>query len=554
MPSARICPLAEVAHRLPAGSPLVNQADGLALHITDDVYLTHLDLNHPLTDLGAWVDGALPDGAALGDAQLHGGHHAPARGLDIGLVLIEASLYLNGSLTANNEPQPDDGNSGPALPAHIVVTGSLHARNAVLAGTRLDIDGALHIADLLWCQGDQGMLAVRGAVHARVAVFTGGHGLHFAATQDISFLIDEVRGGPHLAEFSCEAVGAVFPTALLNGLSDGEHGVADLLDRKAVLAAVRSAGGAARSSEAIRAALPMADEGLADSDISIHNIRAALRSPVIPHKQFTAMGWFGQTDFLLCRQHEDANGDACDDHIHITVWKTWDFHLSVQKAPVRTGLRARLAAGVRLRRVPKAPRLTLAFRAYSAGQPGPWQPLDASHHPDAWQACTHAWRGVLDYVRRGVGQHRARYPLLRQLQAEITAAAMEDFTSLPVFAERCSNWWDDAHNGWWEGNVWLGARQPCMHDGEPWGRALKFSWKNGEDAPGDPADHSHSAYQMDVDEAREGPPVVAFTYAQRQGEQREPFPPCAADHIARLLRFYRGLQARLHAAPEAAPD
>ncbi|MFN7856407.1 MAG: hypothetical protein ACK5OA_07475 [Acidovorax sp.] len=551
MPSARICPLAEVAHRLPAGSALVAHANVLVLHITGDAQLTHLDLDLPLAGLGARVDGGLPDGGAAEDVHLHGDLHAQVSGPNIALVLIDGSLTLNGALTADAAPALDDGNGGPGLPAHLIVTGDVQARNAVLARTNLHIHGSMHVADLLWCHGDQGALEVQGALHARVAVFSGGHALHLTPTQDIGFLIDEVRGGPHLAEFSCEAVGAVFPPGLLHDLSDGEHGAADLLNRKAVLAAVRGAGSAARSSQDIHAALPIAHDLFADTDISLHNIRAALRSPVIPHKQLTATGWFGQTDFLLCRQHVDAEDTTHDDHIHITVWKTWDFHLSVTEAPVRTGLRARLAAAVGLRRVHRVPRLTLAFRAYSAGQPGPWQTLDASGHTDAWQACDHAWRGVLDYVRRGVGQHRARYPLLRQLQAEITAAGIEDFTSLPVFAERCSDWWDDTRNGWWEAALWLGARQPCMHDGEPWGRVLKFSWKNGEDAPGDVADNSHSAYQMDVDEARQGPPLVAFTYAQRQDGQREPIPPCAADHIARLLRFYRGLQARLRAAPAA---
>jgi len=551
MPSARICPLAEVAHRLPAGSPLLAEPDAWALHITGDAHLPQLDLDDPLADLAAWVQAGLMDAGPGMHGVVHDGIPASAGSPRIALVLIDGSLHLDGALTAHTEPAGDGEANRPALPAHLVVTGDLHARNAVLARTHLHLHGALHIADLLWCHGDQGTLAVQGALVARVAVFTGGHALQIAPAEQVAFLIDEVRGGPHLAEFSCEAVGALFPPALLRRLSDGEHGVADLLDRRAVLAAVRSGGSAARSSDDIAAALPIADDVFTGTDISIGNLRAALRSPVIPHKQFTATGWFGQTDFLLCRKHVDADGDARDDHIHITVWKTWDFYLSVDDAPVRTGLRARLSAAVRLHRVPTAPRLTMAFRSYAAGLPGPWQPLDAASHPAAWQACERAWRGVLDYVRWGVGQHRAHYPLQRRLQAEMTAAGIEDFTSLPVFAERSSDWWDDAHNGWWEGDVWLGARQPCMHNGVPWARALKFSWKNGDDAPGDAPDTTHSTYQMDVDEAREGPPLVAFTYAQRQGEPREPVPPCAADHIARLLRFHHGLQAHLRPAPPA---
>jgi hypothetical protein len=545
MPSARICPLAEVAHRLPAGSRPTARPDAMALHITGDARLPHLDLDHPMADLRAWVDAGLLDGGTAMEAHPHERDHTPSAGIHIAVVLVDGDLRIDGALTAQTERNGDGAHGSPARPAQLVVSASLHARNAVLAGTHLHIVGGLHVTDLLWCHGSEGTLSVQAGLQARVAVFTGGHAVQIAPAETVGYLIDEVRGGPHLAAFSCEAVGAVFPPALLNGLNDGENGVAALLNRRAVLAAVHGGGSAARSSKDIDATLPMAHDLLEGTDISIGNIRAVLRSPVIAHKQFTATGWFGQTDFLLCRQHVDASGDRRDDHIHITVWKAWDFYLSVDEAPVRTGLRARLGAAVRLRRVPRAPRLTLAFRPYAEGQPGPWQPLDASRHPEAWQACAHAWRGVLDYVRRGVGQHRARYPLWRQLQAGMTAASIEEFTSLPVFAERCGNWWDDAHNGWWEGDLWLGARQPCMHNGVPWGRALKFSWKNGEPAPGDDADNTHSACQMDVDEAREGPAVVAFTYAQRQSEEREPIAPCAADHIARLLRFHRGLQARL---------
>ena len=49
----------------------------------------------------------------------------------------------------------------------------------------------------------------------------------------------------------------------------------------------------------------------------------------------------------------------------------------------------------------------------------------------------------------------------------MTAKHIEAFTSLPVFTEQYNDWWDSDRNGYWEGEVWVGARQPCMHDGEP---------------------------------------------------------------------------------------
>ena len=77
------------------------------------------------------------------------------------------------------------------------------------------------------------------------------------------------------------------------------------------------------------------------------------------------------------------------------------------------------------------------------------------------------------------------------------------------------------------------------------GRALKLSWRNGTEAPGDPEDDAHGIYQIDIDEARAGPAVAAFSYAQRQSAPREPLPRSATDHIARLLDFYGRVEARL---------
>lgn len=285
-----------------------------------------------------------------------------------------------------------------------------------------------------------------------------------------------------------------------------------------------------------------------DEAISIGNILAAVRTPVIGPKERTATGWFDQTDFSLCQRHVDGEGDQRDDNVFITVWKTWDFYLSVEHLPERKGLRARLAAAALGRKLPTTAQLTVLHRAYRQGTPGEWQPLTPDTQPQAWQACTQAWRGVLDYLRKAVGQHRARYPLYERLQAELTAERIEAFTTLPVFTERYNDWWDSERNGWWEGDVWVGARQPCMHAGEPWGRALKLSWKNGEDAPGDPIDNTHSAYQIHLHAALHGPAEVAFTYAQRQGDDRMPLPRHAADHIARLLRMYTQVEAQIQGA------
>lgn len=532
MPTARLCPLADVAARLPADSwiaqRLAEDPDALAtetvLCITDDVQVPELHLDAPLAS-GSPLRALLQDG--------NNTNQAPT-GQPF-LILIEGHLQIDGALTCDDT----DGAT------HLVVLGDARMHNAVVGGQLLYVQGALQVADLLWGDYNHGGLTVRGGLTARVALFTDEYPVDITGPEQVEFLMDEVRGVPHRAEFSSEIVGIVFPPEFHDGIDDGESGVSYMLDRARVVAAVRAGENATRSSAEIHALMPLEADLFADEAVSVRNILAAVHTSVIGPKEHTATGWFQQTDFSLCQRHADADGDQRDDNVFITVWKTWDFYLSVAQVPERQGLLARLAAAVRGHKVPTTAQLTLVYRAYSEGEPGEWLPLAPDTAPEAWQACTLAWRGVLDYLRKAVGQHRARYPLYQRLVAELTAERIEEFTSLPVFTERYNDWWDSDKNGWWEGDVWVGARQPCMHEGEPWGRALKLSWENGDEAPGDEDDNAHSAYQINVEAALDGPAVVEFTYAQRQSDARTTLPRSAADHITRLLRFYGAVQLRV---------
>ena len=536
MPTARLCPLADVAARLPADSwiaqRLAEATDALAtdtvLCITGDVQVPELHLDAPLASGGPLR------------ALLQGGIDAPAPTGPPFLVLIEGHLQIDGALTCDDT----DGAT------HLIVLGDARLHNAVVGGQLLYVQGALQVADLLWGHGPHGGLTVRGGLTARVALFTGEYPMDIAGPEQVEFLMDEVRGVPHLAEFASEIAGIVFTPEFHDGIDDGEHGISSMLSRPRVVAAVRAGDNATRSSAEIHALMPQEAGLFADEAISVRNILAAVHTPLIGPKEHTATGWFQQTDFLLCQRHVDADGDPRDDSVFITVWKTWDFYLAVSQEPERQGLLARLAAAVQGRKVPTTAQLTLVHRAYQGGQPGEWLPLAPDTAPEAWQACTLAWRGVLDYLRKAVGQHRARYPLYQRLRAELTAERIEDFTSLPVFTERYNDWWDSDKHGWWDGDVWVGARQPCMHEGEPWGRALKLSWENGDEAPGDDDDNAHSAYQINIEPALAGPAAVEFTCAQRQSDARTPLPRSAADHIARLLRFYVAVEGRVRALHE----
>ena len=537
MPTARLCPLADVAARLPADSwiaqRLAEDPDALAtetvLCITGDVQVPELHLDAPLAS-----------GSPL-RALLQGGNNtnqAPT-GQPF-LILIEGHLQIDGALTCDDT----DGAT------HLVVLGDARMHNAVVGGQLFYVQGALQVAGLLWGHYNHGGLTVRGGLTARVALFSDEYHVDITGPEQVEFLMDEVRSVPHLAEFASEIAGIVFAPEFHDPSGDGESGISGMLSRPRVVAAVRAGENATRSSAEIHATLPLEAGLFANEAISVHNILAAVRTPVIGPKEHTATGWFQQTDFSLCQRHVDADGDQRDDNVFITVWKTWDFYLSVAQVPERQGLLARLAAAALGRKVPTTAQLTLVHRAYSDGEPGEWLPLAPDTAPEAWRACTKAWRGVLDYLRKAVGQHRARYPLYQRLLAELTAERIGDFTSLPVFTERYNDWWDSDRNGWWEDDVWVGARQPCMHEGEPWGRALKLSWENGDEAPGDEDDNAHSAYQINVEAALEGPAVVEFTYAQRQSDARSTLPRSAADHITRLLRFYGAVQSRVRAQHE----
>lgn len=537
MPIARLCPLADVAALIPADCWLAERlaedpgalADETVLWITGDVHVPELHLDAPLAS-----------GSPLRDIVERSAPGTPPPKRAPFLVLVEGQLQIGGALTC------DDTDGAP----HLIVLGDALMHNAVVGGQLLYVQGALQVADLLWGDYNHGELMVRGGLTARVGLFTDEYGVNIAGPEQIEFLMDEVRSVPHLAEFSNEIAGILFLPEFHDGIDDGEGSISNMLSRNRVVAAVRAGENATRSSDEIHATLPL-DVGLfSDEAISIHNILAAVHTPVIGPKEHKAIGWFQQTDFSLCQRHVDADGDQRDDNVFITVWKTWDFYLSVSQEPEAQGVLSRMANALRGRKPPTNAQLTLLHRAYDQGEPGEWLALAPDTAPEAWQACTHAWRGVLDYLRKAVGQHRARYPLYQRLVAELTAERIEDFTTLPVFTERYNDWWDSDKNGWWEGDVWVGARQPCMHDGEPWGRAYKLSWENGDEAPGDDDDNAYSAYQMQLAAALEGPTVVEFTYTQRQSDARAPLPRSAADHIARLRRFADAVEARVRTQHE----
>lgn len=539
MTTVRVLPLSEAASQWPAfplaaatpgpDGPSLSD-DAVAVWIDGDVELPALHLHAPLAA-----------GTAL-HAMLAGAHQPQPLPVSPALLVIGGDLALDGALTA------DDAAGG----THLLVRGRSHVGHALIAAMHLRVEGALVVRDLLWGHGAACTLQADGGLQARVALCTGGFTPRADAPQAVDYWLDADPGRPSLIEFTHEALAVVLQPQLLPGLSVE---LLDHLDRRRAVTDARAGAPLTRSTAEIESILPRAQDRFTDETITVPQIRAVLRSAVIPPKEFLAAGWFGQTDFSLCRWHVDDAGDARDDSVFITVWKTWDFYLAAARVPRHTGPRGlaeRLWAAVRGQQAPTITEAVLQYRRYTDGEAGPWLPLDAEAAPDAWHAGTRAWRGVLEYARRAAGQARAQHPLWQRLQQTLTPERVEALTTLPVFTDQYNDWWDPERNGFWEDDVWIGARQPCMHHGEPWGRILKLSWANGSDGPGDPPDDAHACYQLDVDEAREGPPAVLPSYAQRQSDSRAPVPPIAADHLHRLLRLFEQAQLQLGAASGAA--
>ena len=581
-PPIHLTPLAAIAHRLPSACWLNEAlehdtqkwADLPVWWVDGDLDLSALNLGLSESAEGRWRP-PLPAEAVI----------SPHKHPQGALLWVNGHLQLQGALTS------DDNNA----PVHLLVMGQAEMECALLGGQQLHVQGDLMVRTLCWGDGAAGGLTVLGHLRAQAGLFTRGYRTAFNQQPHGDFWWQEAS--PLEAPASdAEALALLLAPEYLDRDAAPDTRLADMLNRPALLHAARTGQPLTQPTAMVHALLPQPPTpGLfTDETISAANILAAVRSPVIAHKEHTAAGWFGQTDFALCRQHVDADGDARDDSVFITVWKQWDFYLAVDHPERHRGwlgaalatLRGVLKRGRQRPPSPSAPPgmpptaatkaasadpLTLLYRPYHQGEPGHWQALlppeasgassasgatdaEAAKEPSnaqAWRACQQAWRGVLDYVRKGTAQARARYPLWAQVQAEITPARLEALTSGPLFTDHYNDWWDAEKNGFWAGQLWIGARQPCLHEGEPWGRAFKLSWQNGEDAPNDPPDDAHAAYQLDLDEAREGPPQVRVQYTQRQSESRSPIPPCAADHLARLLRLYRQAQAHIESRSAA---
>ena len=217
MPTARICPLSDVTDRLPTdcfprerikGEHGAELAAEQVLHIQGDLALPHLHLN-----------AALDRGSALLALVTEADAGAPVPPEAPYLLLVEGDLHIAGALTADAK----------GTVPHLIVLGAARLGNAVVADALVQVQQGLVVEGLLWGDYNHGELRVQGGLQARVALFTDEFHVHVAGPEQVEFLLDEVRGVPHRAEFSSEIMGAVFPAEFHDGIDAGERFIVKLI-------------------------------------------------------------------------------------------------------------------------------------------------------------------------------------------------------------------------------------------------------------------------------------------------------------------------------------
>lgn len=564
LPPITLIPLGQAVLELGAGHWLAQAlaqqdadddlSDALVLRVQGDLHLSALDLQAPLA-AGTALCAQLP-------AHLQAHLPAAARCL---LIHVQGALRIGAALVDH----------GWLPRTHLHVDGDLHCANALLSQGNVTVQGSFHAAGLLWCgdgtpaDDEAQNLRVQGELHAAAAVFTQGFHVHVHGPERIGLCCDAARAEPSHAALRVEALAQALAPHLLQPMAPATDGAQQVVDMQRLLAALQAGQPVLRSPAMPSSAgtdpidtAPTRATLCPGEAVTLAHLHQLVKAALPDKSRLKAQGWFGQTDFLITRRHQDEEGDTYHDGVFLTEWKAWDFWFSDVPPPEPLSLLAAAAAGLRrLASAPlggaarPAPGFMRLYRGYGEdGGHGPWLPMDgpdAQVPPAALRACDRAWRGLIDYWRKAEAERRAGRPLRQQLMAALSPARIEALTLLPVFTAQYNDWWDSDRNGWWEGDLWVGARQPCVHHGKRWGRALKLSWQLGTPGAGDEEDDPHACYQIELDRsaataaATTAGSAVHITYTQRQSDERVPLPADAVDHMARLLRLFTGVEHHL---------
>ncbi len=520
-----LVPLQEIAHKLPRGSRLAEKVkdsaefnDEIVLHVIGDLRLKALDLEQPLSEISELR-------AMLGDAS------DPSNSAF--LIFIEGNLQVETCITNENT----DGAT------NLIVCGDVTAHDVAIGGQHFYVQGALTVTNLLWGDYNHGELCVRGATRARIALFSDEYFAELSGGEKFDHLLDETREVPNLIEFSYEWVHGIFEAEVLNPAEQGDTSISQMVDRDALVAALRANISITQTDDAIAVFMPIPNDVLINDALSVENVLACVNSGVIAGDVVATDGWFAQTSFMIVKRSIDEKGDQINDRAFITVWKTLDLYVGVAQVPKveKEGVWATLKAVLSNRPAPTHEVLQIQCRGYTDGEPNDWTELSEVDEKTR-AAAIKAWRGMLDYIRTGIGQARAGYPIAQRLQSEVSHARVAALVGLPVFTQKYNDWWGD-ENGYWQNEIWVGARQKCEHKGVSYLRAFDLSFENGDEASGDDDNDAIASYKFFETESL----AAAFTmnYQQRQSATSELVPRMAAVHQLRLLRYFKGMERLL---------
>ena len=534
-------PLAEAWARLAATEPPERL----------DHWRTRIDWPAPDAPV-LWHEGdlALPllDLACLGERAL------PPQG-PVPLLCVRGRLLLGHALLGSAEGQP---------PVHLLVTGDLQTGDALLGPGLVAVGGALQVQGLLWGQGPHGQLQTSGAVQARCALFSQGYQATLPNARIDWWIDTQAQGdapGADPTGYRAEALAAqLYPegcaglaTLWPEATSTPASAPAPLPDASRLLRAPALRTRALRGEPLLQPAealpglfAPQALPAAAVPLINIATIRTLVDGPLLTRRQQRLQDWFGDIDYALCRRHVDASGQQHEDSVFITVWRQWDFFLQAARVPRPRHLGMRLAARLGLHEPPLEDVLTLLWRHPDAEGEGPWSTLDANAPAEAHAASAAAWQAVQAHVAEGLAQARAGLPLWGWMQRQLTPERVQALTELPVFTERYNDWWHSDRNGFWEGDLWVGARQPGLRGTQRTTRALKLSWAQGRPRPEDAEDNHLASYLLEFDTGSDGRPWLRMGSAQRQDSERQPLPHHSAAHLLRLVRLFTAIDTGLH--------
>lgn len=505
---ARPCRLADLAHLLPPQSWAAQRladnpeaGDEAALLIEGDAELAAIELDR------------LP------------GSDADEETARPWLLLVTGSLRVAGAICNENT----DGAAG------LIVLGDLHARNMALGGQEVFVVGNFTVDELCWGDYNHGTLRVLGSTMAQVLLVTDEYHIELAGPTQIDLVIDGDPLADRPLDLDRDSLARVLkPSCLVDDMGGGGEG-SEVVDREALLQLLRAGGRVLRSDADLAVLAAEGDDLFPDSEISVENVQRIVGAGLIDPGQNDVSTWTRAAWFMVRRRHIDEDGDQIDDQVFIEAHRKGvlhKFYLGAKEIPGKRRI-SRL-----FRRDAPTHNLSLLHKR----DEGEWLDLSAETDAEAWRIARHAWRGILDHVRQGVAETHADYPAWRAAMAAITVPRVAALIKLPLLAEKYNDWDSGDRSGYWQDDLWVGARQVYTGDGKTFPPLLKILWHTGDD---EDDNDGHSAYFIELDDPDPAKSGVRFAHFVRQSDSRQPVPRHAAEHLIRLVRYFDIVEKQL---------